>query len=64
LLVGVLIYIFLRGIPFFGILVSIVVTVIGMGAIFLAIQEWRTSQKAGSLPGASLSVSTVDPLTD
>jgi cytoskeletal protein CcmA (bactofilin family) len=64
LLVGVLIYVFLRGIPFFGILVSIVVTVIGMGAIFLAIQEWRTSQKAGSLPGASLSVSTVDPLTD
>jgi hypothetical protein len=55
LLVGVLIYVFLRGIPFFGVLIAIVVTIIGMGAIFLAVQEWRTSQKAGILPGTSTS---------
>jgi len=41
LVLGVLIYVFLRAIPILGWIVAVVITLIGMGAMWLAFQDWR-----------------------
>ncbi len=46
LLIGILIYTFLRAIPFFGLVVGVVVTLVGLGAIWLYYQDWRAAKKA------------------
>ncbi len=42
LVLGVLIYVFLRAIPILGWIFGVVVTLIGMGAMWLAFRDWRT----------------------
>lgn len=44
LLLGVVIYVFLRAVPFLGWLFGIIVTLIGMGAMWLVFQDWRKSR--------------------
>ena len=41
LLLGVLIYVLLRAIPILGWVIGLVVTLIGMGAMWLVFQDWR-----------------------
>ncbi|MBC8497206.1 MAG: hypothetical protein H8D37_06045, partial [Chloroflexi bacterium] len=41
LVLGVLIYVFLRAIPILGWIVAVVITLIGMGAMWLVYQDWR-----------------------
>jgi cytoskeletal protein CcmA (bactofilin family) len=44
-LLGVLIYVLLRSIPILGGLIGLVVTVIGLGAMWLLFQDWRNGRK-------------------
>ncbi len=41
LLIGVVIYLLLRAIPYFGWVVGLVATLVGLGAIWLAFRQWR-----------------------
>jgi cytoskeletal protein CcmA (bactofilin family) len=45
MLLGVLVYVLLRSIPFLGWLIGLVVTVIGLGAMWLLFQDWRNGRK-------------------
>lgn len=44
-LLGVLIYVLLRSIPFLGWFIGLVATVIGLGAMWLLFQDWRNARK-------------------
>ena len=44
LVIGVVIYVLLRAIPILGWIFGVVVTLIGMGAMWLVFQDWRTPQ--------------------
>jgi len=44
-LLGVLIYVLLRSIPFLGWLIGLVATVIGLGAMWVLFQDWNKSRK-------------------
>jgi cytoskeletal protein CcmA (bactofilin family) len=44
-LLGVLVYVLVRSIPFIGWLVGLVVTVIGLGGMWLLFQDWRNGRK-------------------
>jgi hypothetical protein len=46
LVMGVVAYVILRGIPFLGWVIGVVVTVVGLGAMWLAFREWRASRSA------------------
>jgi len=46
LLVGVVIYVILRAVPFIGWLVGLVATVFGLGGMFLLLREWLRGRKA------------------
>ncbi|MBM3145731.1 MAG: polymer-forming cytoskeletal protein [Chloroflexi bacterium] len=50
LVVGVLIYVLLRAIPILGWVIGVVVTLIGMGAMWLVFQDWR---RPAILPAAA-----------
>jgi hypothetical protein len=52
LVVGVVLYVIIRGIPLLGWLVGIVVTLVGVGAMWLAFREWR-ARTAATPPTAS-----------
>ncbi len=54
-LLGVLVYVMLRSIPFLGWLIGLIVTVIGLGAMWLLFQEWRNGRK----PAAEAVVETL-----
>jgi|SaaInl7_200m_RNA_FD_contig_81_517429_length_1978_multi_4_in_0_out_0_2 cytoskeletal protein CcmA (bactofilin family) len=41
LVLGVVIYVFLRAIPILGWLIGVLVTLVGMGAMWLVFQDWR-----------------------
>lgn len=45
LLVGVLLYVVLAGIPYLGFVVSVLVTLLGLGAMWLSLRQ-RTTQIA------------------
>ena len=42
LVLGVVLYVILRAVPFFGWLLSVFVTLLGLGAMWLLFREWRT----------------------
>jgi len=42
LVLGVVLYVMLRAVPFFGWLLSVFVTLLGLGAMWLLFREWRT----------------------
>ncbi|MCD4672761.1 MAG: polymer-forming cytoskeletal protein [Anaerolineaceae bacterium] len=44
-LLGVLLYVLMRSIPFLGWLVGLVATVFGLGAMWLLYQDWRNARK-------------------
>ena len=50
MVLGVFVYVLLRSIPFIGWLFGAVVTVIGLGAMWLVYQNWRNSSKEGGEP--------------
>ncbi|MGH2524044.1 MAG: hypothetical protein ACRDH2_16175, partial [Anaerolineales bacterium] len=41
LALGVVLYVIIRGIPLFGWLIGVIVTLVGVGAMWLAFREWR-----------------------
>lgn len=51
MLLGVIIYVMLRSIPFVGWIIGAIVTVIGLGAMWLVYQNWRASSKTMEDPG-------------
>ena len=52
LLVGVSVYVLVSGIPFVGWLISLLVTLIGVGAAWLVFREWQTRHTPAARPAA------------
>jgi cytochrome b561 len=46
MLTGIVIYVLLRAIPVAGWIIAVGVTLLGMGAIFLAVRQWMQSRSA------------------
>jgi cytoskeletal protein CcmA (bactofilin family) len=46
MIIGVLLYTFLRAIPVFGFVIGVFVTLIGIGAMWLTYRDWKPAKKA------------------
>ena len=53
MVLGVVMYVLLRSIPFIGWIIGLVVTVIGLGAMWLVYKNWRSSSKMTDQPGVA-----------
>lgn len=57
-LLGVVVYVLVRSIPFVGWLIGLAVTVIGLGAMWLVFQDWRNGRRPAGV------VTIVEPLPE
>ena len=46
LVLGVVVYVILRGIPVLGWVIGVIVTLMGLGAMWLAVRDWRAARAA------------------